>query len=989
VIRINHLNKYFNKGKQNEIHVINDVSLELPDKGMVAIFGKSGCGKTTLLNVIGGLDKFASGSVMIENQSIENDPDLIRNKYVGYVFQNYNLEVSKSCFDNVADALRLCGVGDPHVIDRRVKAALRNVGMEKYAKRLPDTLSGGQQQRIAIARAIVKNPKIILADEPTGNLDEANTVMIMDLLKAIAKDHLVLLVTHEADLVDYYCDTVIELADGRVVNVKKNDLVNGFAAKDKNTIYLGEFEKKTQANENTEIEYYGNAPETPIKLKIVNNDGKIYVSFEQSNVQVIDSSAEIKLVEGVYNEQIKAKESLENVNMSDLEPISGTRFGNLFTLKSSIISGYRFNFRQFKKGKKILKNSLYLLSAVLVLMMSLFGTSINDIINARSMYNHNVFYVYTADPSVSQKLIGALDDEESGIDGVRLMYGYPYGDDYVQFMMGFFETFSQSSYEAGFSANAVYLDMELAKDLPLVEGSKTDLDKAQVVITTAVADKLLDNSSLGYIKEYKDLIGLISNYLSVDGKNIRIAGIVESDETAIYLDSVALAKYVLQYMGINVVCDSDMGMDVPAGKTILLLNYADEGVKYPSANSKVTIHGLTLELESVFRGGIMYDEWLKDQKIEKAKVKAYFADVMSREFPTMSEGTTEYENKLYDLMDERYCEWLEYYYSEIDAYFEHQALACVDSIEFWMATKKSAKTAATYNYCSQELCIAQKYKSIHGKYPTYSQLTDSYKTLEQAVYSDIDSEYIRYKEFYDLNTTYFDVAYVLDESDYVAASKQIGETDPTASHNLYYTENYYSTDVVYEYYYDDGMNTYSVIHSNDPKKTAQWLSSQLGDIEVPNPEFMEAIFTPDDIFDDLIMSQLEVIISNIFSMVIITCLLVLCMYFIMRSSLMNRIKEVGISRAIGVSKKNLVFKFFIEATVLTTLTVFVGYLVISAFITACLSISPMVSYIFFYPWWYALLLLAFLYLMSTICGILPILGLLRKTPSEILAKYDI
>ena len=142
MIRINHLDKYFNKGKQNEIHVINDVSLELPDKGMVAIFGKSGCGKTTLLNVIGGLDKYASGGVIIENQEISNDPDLIRNKYMGYVFQNYNLDVSKSCFDNVADALRLCGVADQHVIERRVKAALRNVDMEKYEKRLPDSYEG-------------------------------------------------------------------------------------------------------------------------------------------------------------------------------------------------------------------------------------------------------------------------------------------------------------------------------------------------------------------------------------------------------------------------------------------------------------------------------------------------------------------------------------------------------------------------------------------------------------------------------------------------------------------------------------------------------------------------------------------------------------------------------------------------------------------------------------------------------------------------------
>ena len=990
MIRINHLDKYFNKGKQNEIHVINDVSLELPDKGMVAIFGKSGCGKTTLLNVIGGLDKYVGGDVMIENQEISNDPDLIRNKYMGYVFQNYNLDISKSCFDNIADALRLCGVADQHVIERRVKAALRNVDMEKYEKRLPDTLSGGQQQRIAIARAIVKNPRIILADEPTGNLDEANTVMIMDLLKAIAKDHLVLLVTHEANLVDYYCDTVIELADGKVVNVKKNDLVNGYSARDKNTIYLGELDKKTDANENTEIEYYGDAPNAPIKMKIINKDGKLYVRFDNEKIHILDDTAEIKLVDGVFEEKKDDEHALENVNMTDLPPISGTRFGNLFTLRSSIVSGYKFNFKQFKKGKKILRNCLCLLSAVLVLMMSFFGTSINEVMTARAKYNHNVFYVYTADPAVSQKLLGAMQNGETGIDSVRLKFGYPYGDDNVQFMTGFFETFSQSYYESGYTANAVFLDMELSKDLELVEGKKTDLEKEEIVITTAVADKLLENSSLGYIEQYRDLLGLISNSVSVDGKNIRVAGIVESDETAIYLDSLALAKFALRHMGLNIVCETDVGIDVQSGETVLLLNYLDGSIKYPAKNSKVAIHGLTLNVENVYRGGMMYDEWLKNQGIKKLHVKEFFEDVVAKEFPNLQKGTSEYEEKIYSIMDERYCLWLEYYYDKCDEYFTAQRVVCVDNVEFWLAVQKGERVNAMYSYCSPELCIALKYKQINGKYPTYDQLVDAEKSLIPSIKNEIETNYNRYSdEFYQTNQMYFDVSYVLDEQDYVAISKQVGETDPTASFYVYETGYYESKEVVYDEYYGGEMEIYSVIHSNDPKKTEIWLNEELGDVEVPYPDYMEPILTPDMVFDTIIMSKLDAIISNIFSMVIIICLLALCTYFIMRSSLMNRIKEVGINRAIGVSKKNMVFKFFIEALVLTTLTVLVGYLLVSAFIAMCLNISPLVSNIFFYPWWYALILLALLYLMSTVCGILPILGLLRKTPSEILAKYDI
>ena len=110
MIGLNGLNKFFYKGRSNEIHVINDVTLQLPEKGMVAIFGKSGCGKTTLLNVIGGLDSFESGTLTIEGDDIRKNTDELRNKYVGYIFQNYNLNKSESCYDNVANALRLCGM---------------------------------------------------------------------------------------------------------------------------------------------------------------------------------------------------------------------------------------------------------------------------------------------------------------------------------------------------------------------------------------------------------------------------------------------------------------------------------------------------------------------------------------------------------------------------------------------------------------------------------------------------------------------------------------------------------------------------------------------------------------------------------------------------------------------------------------------------------------------------------------------------------------
>ena len=153
-VRIQNAHKYYNKGKENQLHVMNNVSLELPEVGMVAIFGRSGCGKTTLLNAVGGLDKIASGKIELFGQDIREDTDTLRNKYVGYIFQNYNLNNNETVFENVSTALRLCGMEDETEIEERTMAALANVEMDKYRDRTPDTLSGGQQQRVAIARAL-------------------------------------------------------------------------------------------------------------------------------------------------------------------------------------------------------------------------------------------------------------------------------------------------------------------------------------------------------------------------------------------------------------------------------------------------------------------------------------------------------------------------------------------------------------------------------------------------------------------------------------------------------------------------------------------------------------------------------------------------------------------------------------------------------------------------------------------------------------------
>ena len=187
MIRIDKLNKYYNRHKKNQIHVINNTSLELSDKGLVALLGPSGCGKTTMLNAIGGLDKVNSGSIYINNKKVTTrftyKKDKLRNLSVGYIFQDYKLIDNMSVYDNVAMVLRMIGIKDKNEVKKRVEYILERLSIYRYRHRPCGMLSGGERQRVGIARALVKNPDIILADEPTGNLDSKNTIEIMNIIK--------------------------------------------------------------------------------------------------------------------------------------------------------------------------------------------------------------------------------------------------------------------------------------------------------------------------------------------------------------------------------------------------------------------------------------------------------------------------------------------------------------------------------------------------------------------------------------------------------------------------------------------------------------------------------------------------------------------------------------------------------------------------------------------------------------------------------------
>ena len=200
---------------------LDDVSLAFRDNEFVAILGPSGSGKTTMLNVIGGLDHFDSGDLMIDGISTKDfrdrDWDAYRNNRIGFVFQSYNLIPHQTILENVELALTLTGVGRAER-KRRAREALEKVGLGQHVDKRPSQLSGGQMQRVAIARALINDPEIVLADEPTGALDSTTSVQVMDLLKEVAQDRLVIMVTHNPELAYQYATRIVNLADGRITD---------------------------------------------------------------------------------------------------------------------------------------------------------------------------------------------------------------------------------------------------------------------------------------------------------------------------------------------------------------------------------------------------------------------------------------------------------------------------------------------------------------------------------------------------------------------------------------------------------------------------------------------------------------------------------------------------------------------------------------------------------------------------------------------------
>ena len=534
MIKLVNVYKYFNKGKKNEVRAIDNTSIDLPEKGIVTLLGPSGCGKTTLLNSIGGLSKIDKGSIYVDNEKITkvsvNKIDKIRSLKIGYIFQNFNLLDDETVFDNVSLVLKINGLKDKEEINKRVNFCLESLGIYRYRNRYAGMLSGGERQRVAIARAIVKDPEVIIADEPTGNLDSKNTIEVMNIIKSLSRDRLVILVTHESELAKFYSDRIIEINDGKIVKDYINEDNHELDYKLDNKIYLKDMKMhETIKGENVNIDYYA-IEGSKLNLKIVVKNDNIYIeSDKQKKIESINNS-NIELVDAHYE---KINKRVYEEFSFDYSKVKNDKFKSKYSSIYNIFSGTKKGFTKilnYSFIKKLLLAGFFMSSVFVMYSVSSIMSTFN--IKEKDFVSYNKNYALLTKNNMTKneydKISNMKDvDYVLPTDGM-ITVNFKFSS-YLQ-TSGIMETIK------GNIASASLVDK-------IISGTKIK-NNNEIIIDKIVIDKFLsmgDAKNAGYLSY--DSFLKESVYLK-DSQEYKIVGISDTSSPSIYASDSELINII-------------------------------------------------------------------------------------------------------------------------------------------------------------------------------------------------------------------------------------------------------------------------------------------------------------------------------------------------------------------------------------------------------------------------------------------------------------
>ena len=597
MIKLTNLNKYYNKGKSNEIHVINNTTLEFPEKGLIALTGPSGCGKTTLLNVIGGLDKFDSGKIEFDQQLIKKykplEVDALRNQYIGYIFQNYNLVENKTVYENIEIVLNMAGLYDKDEVEERINYVLEAVGMYNYRRRNVLALSGGQQQRVAIARAIAKNPKVVLADEPTGNLDANNTFEVMSIIKKISQSCLVILVSHERSLVDFYADRVVELSDGLVINDYENYGNRSFDHIDERNIYLKDLNIDESLKNKNILRYYDDKKDDSLSFKVIEIKDSIYIKAESESlkkIKFITEDSEINLIDDHYKAR-QTEDALDyNFNLEQYGEIEQHKKKSFIRMTDTMKQGFLKFTRKRKFFGNLLLIAYFVISALIVYQLASFA-NLTKLDETEFLRTYNELISISTENNISSydidRILDNVDDIEfspyyGSVNVFSKMYDFYQGNTWKHLSVYPVKT------------NWVNEEDMLVGNLPT--------NSLEIVIDEWVANSILEDkevADLG-VKTIEDLIGFVISTTNELSLEFEIVGVIQTESPIIVVHDDAIYSFIFN-LNIYPEGSSEGRINITSGRAIAANNevIAHESQE-KSIGESVTLYGIPYTVVGIY-----------------------------------------------------------------------------------------------------------------------------------------------------------------------------------------------------------------------------------------------------------------------------------------------------------------------------------------------------------------------------------------------------